>query len=218
MALIYPLSRANFMDVLPIGEQSHFLPFSMELNRTGGGEQLGADLGERLWQGKITLGRLMRTEAGRPEVLSDLLCQGGRSFLLYDTRRSAPLLDPNGTILGAAAPTIHTLGVYPRELRIQALPPAYTLSVGDYLSFTCGTAPVRYALHRVVNTVSAVAGVTPLFEVSPALRPGVVTGTAITLIKPYCKAVILPGSVEMGVGRRTITDGISFGYVQSLGR
>lgn len=218
MALTYPLSRANFMDLLPIGEQSHNLPQSMELNRTGGGEQLGADLGDRLWQGKITLGRLLRTEAGRPEMLIDLLAQAGRTFLVHDTRRPWPLLDPNGTIFGASTPTIHTLSGDPRELRITGLPATYVLSPGDYFSFQYGSSPVRYALHRVVSTTTAVAGLTPLFEVSPHIRPGAVTGTQVFFFKPACKAVILAGSVEAGVGRRTITDGISFGYVQSLGR
>lgn len=216
MALTYPLSRTNFMDILPIGEQSHNLPDSMELNRTGAGEQLAADLGDRLWQGKFTLGRLMRTEAGRPEVLIDLLRQAGRSFLVYDTRRSAPLLDPIGTILGASTPTIHTLSGDPRELRITGLPASYVLSPGDYLSFTYGSSPLRYALHRVVATTTAVAGLTPLFEVTPPIRSGAVTGAAVTLLKAHCKAVILAGSAEPGVGRRTITEGISFGYVQSL--
>lgn len=160
----------------------------------------------------------MRAEAGRPEVLIDILRQAGRSFLVYDTRRPAPLLDPNGTILGAATPTIHTLSADPRELRITGLPASYVLSPGDYLSFTYGTNPVRYALHRVVATTTAVAGLTPLFEVTPAIRSGAVTGAAITLIKAHCKAVILAGSVETGSGRRTITEGIGFGYVQSLGR
>lgn len=218
MALTYPLARFQFVDILPVGEQSHYLPESMELNRTGGGEQLGADLGDRLWQGKITLGRLQRTEAGRPEMLIDVLRQAGRSFLVYDTRRPAPLLDPNGTILGASTPTIHTLSADPRELRITGLPATYVLSPGDYLSFTYGSNPVRYALHRVVATTTAVAGLTPLFEVTPHIRTGAVTGAAITFLRAYCKAVILAGTAEPGVGRRTITDGISFGYVQSLGR
>ena len=216
MALPSLLSRAQFIDLMPISEQSHYLPESMELNRTGAGEQLSADLGDRLWQGEITLGRLLRTEAGRPEVLIDLIRQSGRSFLVYDTRRPAPLLDPNGTILGASTPTINTLGGDPRELRIGGLPATYVLSAGDYLSFTYGTSPVRYALHRVVTTTTAVAGLTPLFEVTPAIRTGALTGAAITLLKAHCKAVIIPGSVKVGVGRRTITDGIGFGYVQAL--
>ena len=217
MALAYPLTRAQFMDILPISAQSLTLPEQMELNRTGSGEQLAADLGDRLWQGEITLGRLMRSEAGRSEVLIDLSRQAGRSFLLYDTRRPAPLLDPTGSILGAATPTIDTLSGDPRELRVTGLPAGYVLSPGDYLSFTYGASPVRYALHRVVATTTASGlGLTPLFEVTPHIRSGAVIGAAVTLRKAHCKAVILAGSVKDGVGRRTITEGIGFGYVQTL--
>ena len=216
MALIYPLSRANFMDILPIAEHSHFLPDSLEANRTGAGEQLTADLGDRLWQGKIAMGRLMRTEAGRPEVLIDLLRQAGRSFLVHDTRRPWPLLDPTGAIFGASTPTIHTLSADPRELRITGLPASYVLSPGDILGFQYGSSPVRFAQHRVVTTTTAVAGLTPLFEVTPHIRSGALVGAQIVLFKAACKAVILPGSVEVGVSRRTITEGISFSYVQSL--
>lgn len=216
MALSYPLNRAQFMNVLPIAEMSFNLPEMVEQHRTASGEQLQADLGDRLWQGEIKLGRLTRSEAGAAKMMIDLLRQAGRSFLIYDATRIFPLLDPNGTILGASTPTIHTLGADSRELRITGLPATYTLSPGDYLSIIYGSAPARYGLHRVVSSVTAVAGLTPLFEVSPAIRPGAVTGAAVTLVRAYCKAVILPGSVSEGVTRRTITEGISFGFAQTL--
>lgn len=216
MAFTYPLTRAQFMDILPIGQFSMELPEQMETNRTGNGEQIDADLGDRVWQGEITMGRMTRAEAGRPEVMIDLLRQAGRSFLVYDPRRPAPLLDPTGSILGASTPTINTLGADSRELRVGGLPATYVLSPGDYLSFTYGTNPVRYALHRVVATTQAVAGLTPLFEVTPNIRTGAVTGAAVTLIKAHCKAKIVAGSVAAGVGRRTITDGLGFRYLQTM--
>lgn len=218
MPLAYPLARETFFDVLPIASMNLHLPEAVALARTAGGEQLPAELGERLWTGQVTLGPLLRAETGRPEVLIDLLRGAGRSFLVYDRRRPAPLSDPAGAILGAAAPVIDTLGADTRELRVGGLPVGYQLSAGDYLSFSYGSAPLRYALHRVVDpTVTAAAGgLTPFFEVTPYIRPGAVTGAAVTLLRAYCKAQLIFGSVAPMEGRHTLFEGQSFGFMQTL--
>lgn len=382
MPLAYPLARETFFDVLPIASMNLHLPEAVTLARTAGGEQLPAELGERLWTGQVTLGPLLRAETGRPEVLIDILRGAGRSFLVYDRRRPAPLSDPAGAILGAAAPVIDTLGADARELRVGGLPVGYQLSSGDYLSFPYGEVPTnllsfpqefdnavwnksaatitanaiaapdgtvtadklveaaadaqhfamqavavttaqpytfsaylraaernaallqigadgpfadfdaaagtvtatglgatgseienvgngwyrcsvtgpaldsiaecyvilrnggvynylgdgtsgmhvwnarlarpatvtRYALHRVVDpTVTAAAGgLTPFFEVTPYIRPGAVTGAAVTLLRAYCKAQLIFGSVAPMEGRHTLFEGQSFGFMQTL--
>lgn len=219
MPLSYPLAREVFFDILPVAAASFHLPENVEQAATRGGEQLAAEVGERLWRGEITLGRLELPETGRPEVLVDLLRAPGRSFMAYDRRRPYPLLDPGGTILGAAAPTILALnGSDARELRLQGLPAGYVLSPGDYLSFAYGSAPVRQALHRVVD-VSVTAdglGETPFFEVTPYLRQGALVGAGVQLGRAWCKAVLVFGSVSPMQGSHTIYDGLSFQFVQTL--
>lgn len=219
MALTYPLSTANFMDLLPVQSFTFTLPEQVIQSRTGQGEQLTADVAERLWTGKITLGRLKRNEAARPEVLIELIRQAGRSFMVYDLHRENPLTDPFGTILGASAVTILALGGDARELSLTGLPAGYTLSAGDHLSFSyTHLAVTRQALHRVVTpTVTANgAGQTALFEVVPAIRQGAVAGAAVTLKKPSCKAVAVAGSIEEAIRTRTMSEGLSFDWVQSL--
>jgi hypothetical protein len=219
MALTYPLSVATFMDALLVGQASFALPEQVQVDRTAGGEILSADIGERLWAGNLTMGRLLKTETGRIEVLIDLLRPAGRSFMVFDIRRPAPLLDPLGTTLGAATPTILALGSDARELSLAGLPAGYVLSAGDYLAFSYGTSPVRFALHRVVPVTVAAsgAGQTALFEVTPAIRPGASAGAAITLKKASCKALMVPGSMNPGNSSRTVTDGIAFDWQQTLG-
>lgn len=218
MALTFPLPVADFADTLLVRAATCQLPEQLALSRTAGGEQLSYDLGERLWTGRIDLGPMVRSEIGRPEVLIDALRQAGRSFLMFDRRRPNPLLDPTGSILGAAAVTILALGGDPRELSLAGLPAGYTLSAGDYLSFAYGASPVRQALHRVVNTTVTASGTgeTPLFEVIPALRPGAAPGAAVTLKKAVCKAVIVAGSVTETTGGSTLHEGLGFDWVQSL--
>lgn len=217
-ALTYPLALATFADSLLVSQNSFSLPEQVQASRTAGGEQLSADVGERLWTGQIMLGRMTKAEAGRPEVLIDLIRQTGRSFLMYDRFRPNPLLDPLGTILGAAAVTILALGGDARELSLAGLTVGYTLSAGDYLSFAYGASPVRQALHRVVNTIVVAngSGQTPLFEVTPALRPGAAAATPVQLKKAYCKAVAIYGSIEEATRQSTMTEGLGFSWVQSL--
>lgn len=218
MALTFPLPRATFIDTLLAERVTCDLPELVEQSRTAGGEQLMADMGERLWTGRIDLGKMVRSEVGRPETLIQVVKQG-RTFEVYDRRRPNPLLDPNGTILGAASVTILALGADPREVSLSGLPAGYTLSSGDYMSFAYTSLSVtRQALHRVVDTTVVANGLgqTPLFEVVPAIRPGATATTAVTLIKPFCRAVMVAGSAAPSGGRSTLYEGLGFDWVQSL--
>lgn len=219
MALTYPLTLATFVDTLLVEMATCDLPELVEQSRTAGGEQLVADMGERLWTGRIDLGKMQKAEIGRPEVLIQVVKQG-KSFQCYDRRRMFPLLDPTGSILGAASVTILALnGSDAREMSLAGLPVGYMLSAGDYLSFAYTSLSVtRQALHRVVDStvVANGSGQTPLFEVVPPIRPGAAAAAAVTLKKPFCKAVMVAGSASPSSGRSTLYEGLGFDWVQSL--
>ena len=218
MAVSFPLSTASFFDLLLIRTLKFECPELVEMNTTGGGELLRADLAPMLWTGDVRFGTMLLTEAAMAEGLLDLLRGPARSFYAYDARRPAPLLDPTGSILGAAAPTLYSVAANNRDIRLQALPNGYRLSRGDYLAFDYGTAPVRRALHRVFTSLvtTAVGGITPTFEVTPPLRAGAAVGAAVTLIKAACKAVILPNSIDTGTTSKTVNDGMAFKFSQTL--
>lgn len=216
MALSFPLSLATFWARLPVDSIELDLGEAMQLDETGGGEQLSADLGVRLWRGTVTMGRLRYTEAAEVEVLLDTLRQAGRFFLANDIRRPKPLLDPTGSILGAASVTVSAIPST-RELSLAGLPAGYVVSVGDYLSFTYDGAKARRGFHRVVTggTASGGGALGPI-EVVPPLRPGLTTGTAVVLSNPVFKASLEAGSAARGASRRQITEGSTFGFVQTL--
>ena len=73
-------------------------------------------------------------------------------------------------------------------------------------------------MHRVVDhTVTASqTGVTQNFEVLPPLQPGAVLLEPVQLVRPFCKAIIIPGSVQSGRTTRFITEGMSFRFIQTL--
>ena len=218
MAFSFPLDLATFMDILPIEEISPATPEQVEINQTGGGEVMQADLALMLWQGDIKLGEMIAADAALMTARLDILRPAGRSFYFCDTRRPGPLTDLTGSGLGASAPSIYSLAANNREMRLQGLPVGYRLSIGDYLAFDYGSTIIRRALHRIVSSpgVAGSGGLGPTFEVSPMIRPGAAVGASVTLIKAACKALIVPNSINVGVTSKTITTGMSFRFMQTL--
>jgi len=217
MAWAFPLTRPQFMDLLPIRSLTMDVPEAVEISETGGGELLQADLGTRLWSGEIVLGRLLPDEAGDALAMLAVARSSTGSVLIHDLSRPGPRLDPDGSILGAAAVTLADVNTNARNIQLAGLPVGYGLRRGDMLGFSYGSNPVRRALHRVASTATAAGdGTTNYFEVTPPIRPGWAAGTAVTLIRPECKAVILPGTFQPGRRAATLTDGVSFKFRQTL--
>jgi hypothetical protein len=217
-AITFPLSVAAFQSLLKVAAVEFSDPAQQEASGLGSGEVLRADVGPQLWRGRVTLAPAYHETAQATEALLSLLQRADASFFVHDPRRVGPIADPDGAILDDATPTIHTLAANNRELRVQGLPVGYVLSVGDMIAFeytVLGT--TRYALHRLVAGATAPGtGITPLFEVTPAIRPGAAVSAAVTLVRPACKAVMMPGTVRYGSGRPLITSGASFDFIQTL--
>lgn len=217
MAYTFPLSIAQFMDLLPVQEMTFDIPEAVEMSETGAGEILMADLGTRLWQGQITLGDMTPDEAADAISMIDLLRGAGASFFCHDTGRPGPRLDLDGSILGAAQPVLNAVNANAREIRLSGLPAGYQLRRYDSIAFTYGANPLRYARHRIVRGDDADGtGLTGWLEVVPPIRPGWTLGSPVELIQPACKAVIVPKSVQPGRRRHTMTVGTGFKWVQTL--
>ncbi len=216
MALIYPLTFTQFLGALRVEEVTFRLSHPQEHTRLGDGTVISASLGASLWTGTIRLAQANHPRHAQMEALIGLLDQPGASFLCHDPRQTGPASDPTGSILGSAAPTIHTVAANLRELRITGLPAGYVLTAGDMLGFQYGSNPVRYALHRiVVGGTASSGGLTPFMEVVPNLRSGVVAGLTVSLIRPACKARLLP-EPNYGAGRQALSRGASFDFIQTL--
>lgn len=217
MALTFPLPASAFFDKLPISTPAFSLGEAMQTSQTGGGEVINAALGTRLWRGQVTFGNMTYAEMAAVEGLVEALRQPGRSFMAYDSRYPWPAGDFGGAIVAGRSVKIASLPAGARTLTLSGLTSGYVITPGTYLSFVYGAAPQRHALHRViVGGAANGSGITPALEVVPAIRPGAVTDAAVSLIRPVCKAVILPGSVEQGQSRRGIVEGFTFGFVQTL--
>lgn len=219
MPLVYPLGTADFLDIQPLKGLSIDLPEVSEVSQTAGGEIVQARIGNRLWQGELTYGRLQRPEKRAVRTLVTALRQAGGSFMVYDIEHPYPASDPDGALVSGFSPVIRALDTGDtRLLQLEDLPPAYRLARGDKLAFTYGASPTRFALHEVVDdaVVATATGFTDWFEVQPNIEPGASIGQAVQLSKPACKAIIVPGTVQPGRSNRFITDGMGFQFMQTL--
>lgn len=217
MTLSFPLQHADFWDLLPISTITLECPPQVETSGTGAGQILTREVAPQLWRGQLTLGRLTPAEAGDILPLIEMGSAPGASFMAHDLMRPYPLLDPEGTVLGAAAVTVNDIGGSLRDLRLAGLPANYPLRRGDLIGLNWGASPTRYGLHRIVIAASADAGgLTGWIEVSPAVHSGVIVGGPVVLARPGFKAVITPGSVTSGTLRRGLVEGLGFSFSQSL--
>lgn len=214
MALTFPLSISDFFKGLTVKVVSFDLSEAMINVETEGGEILTSDAGPRLWSGVVNVVAAKHREQSVITSKIQTLRQSGREFFIFDPTLNAPRLDQNGSILGAAMPTISAVATNNRELSIQGLPPSYEISAGDMISFTYGG---RQALHQFVSGGTASGlGTTGMMDVVPHIRPTAPTGTVVQLFNPVCRAVLVPKSVKAGVKSRLHTDGVSFSWRQTL--
>jgi hypothetical protein len=214
--LSYPLSHAQFLGALRVEEVTFRLSHPQEHTRLGDGTVISASLGAALWTGSIRIAQANHPRHAQMEALMALMDQPGATFLCHDPRYLGPASDPMGLILGSRTVTIHSVASTMRELRITGLPSGYVLSAGDMLGFQYGSNPVRHALHRiVVGGTASSGGLTPMLEVVPNLRPGVAAGLTVALVRPACKARLLPDPTY-GAGRQALSRGASFDFIQTL--
>jgi hypothetical protein len=216
MALSYPLTHAQFLGALRVEEVMFRLSHPQEHTRLGDGTVISASLGASLWTGTIKLAQANHPRHAEMEALIALMDQPGATFLCHDPRYLGPASDRTGSSLGSRTVTIHSVASNMRELRLTGLPSGYILSAGDMLGFQYGSNPVRYALHRIViGGAASSTGLTPMLELVPNLRSGAVAGLMVSLIRPACKARLLP-EPSYGAGRQALSRGASFEFIQTL--
>lgn len=214
MAFTFPMTRAEFMDLLPVQDVRFFVGQQHQLSGTGGGEILKAEVAPPLWRGSVDLAPMSARAAAEIEALLATLEGPGASFEAYKKNQIGPKSDTLGAALSGYAPTLDFIDEATSEIKLAALPNGYSLSRGDFISFTYGTSQ---ALHRLGRGRTADAlGVTFKIDLVPHLRPGAVVATAVELIQPYCKAVLVPGSVNFGSTRNGVTSGMAFQFQQTL--
>lgn len=216
MSLTFPLSLAQFADMLPITAVRWFLPDMRELSGMGTGQILQADLAPQLWRGNVELAEQYHNDMIRIEARLNAIVRSVGSFYLYDPRMIAPPDDPTGADLSGFTPQINSLP-NPSTMSLKGLPANYKLAAGTYLSWDYGSSPTRRAFHQIAEDIVANgSGVTAAFEVSPFVRPGSAVNANVTLVKPAMRCIIEPGSIDGGSTGNSVTSALSFAVVQKI--
>ena len=223
MAMTYPLALADFLDLFRVTDARLDLDRPQQFNGLRGGELLAAELAPPYWRGTVTLAPMPSRDADLVGARLAALAVPGRAFEVSHPHRVGPRADPLGAALAGFSPVIEAASAQADQVTIGGLPQGYVLSAGDLLAFDYdpGTG-IRRALHRLVegaatSAVSAHGGYQagPL-EVAPYIRPGAAAGAAVTLVRPACLAVLVPGTVSSGITRGSVTSGMAFEFRQKL--
>lgn len=210
----FPLPLEQFAEAIPVAKLTFRLADPKSMSRTGGGDVIQHRRGARLWGGELQIDLDDHDAHAQTEALLARLEEPDASLLIYDLRKPYPASDPTGSVASSAV-KIASLGADGWSLALTGLPAGYTLTRGDLLAFQYGANPIRYAYHRLVTgAVASGTGVTPSFEVVPAIRPGAAIDAAVSLVKPPLKARLI--EADYGEGQAFISPGGKARWVQSL--
>lgn len=213
MSLSYPLSLAQFGDLLRVNRQALHCPSPMSNAQTAGGEVLRARLGASLWRGEAALSFERQVNTRGIRGLLDALLDEHASFIFSPHDYYGPAADLGGQGLGGASPTIDNVAADGR-VRFAGLPVGYRLSPDDLVSWTYASGPVRYAFHRLLEGGVANGAGQVSVAVWPHVRIGWAQGAAANFISPRMKAVMLDR--DPGASAGMFYSGASFEFVQTL--
>lgn len=215
MVQTFPMALEDFFEGLPIQVFTPDLTEALESSRNGAGEVLTADLGPRLWKNDIVIRSGYYGEIEQIKARLNMLRYANRSLFVHGMPFLGPQYDPDGTILGGDPITLTDVQSNNRVIELTGFPEDYRLTVGDFIGFSYGSNPIRYAFHQCVETVSEIAGVITI-EVCDFIRPGFALDSLVTLIRPKYKAVVMPGSTTVGPSQEQRTEGLKFTVMQTL--
>jgi hypothetical protein len=211
------LSLASFWDTLPIRSLVWDELRQDQVSGQGSGATLAYDMGGQLWRGTVTLDSMdwdqARAVHGRLRKLRGPLDK----FLAYDPLSAFPTTDPTGSALTGYTVLLSDINADRRRVKFSGLPATFGLREGDMWSVDFGSPTTIRGLFSIDDaTVTAVAGVTPWFYVTPNVWPGITAGATVTLIKPTASVYIVPGSMKRGTISSGRVEGSSFQIKQFL--
>lgn len=205
MAIAFPVSLANFFDMLEIVEASFHLGDNHNIASTQGGELITSAYGVRLWSGTVRTRTL-------PHASAELIA--ARMRMIANARATFYVEPIHHTLAGATGAQINNV-TNGYEVKFQGLAANKIIPAGTFFSYAYdGT---RRAFHQTIENGGADGtGLTGFIQVEPEIRPGWAAGAAVAFDAPIAKAVYVPKSLRSPVVRATLSDGPSFDWMQTL--
>ncbi|MBF2716257.1 hypothetical protein [Agrobacterium vitis] len=202
MTIVYPIDLlADFP-----GWSTKFEPlFRQEQSRTAGGVTYIKDLGSPLWSAAYQTKQLKPNDLDGWRARIEVLEGGLQYFRGYSLSRSRPIAYPTGKPVPDNGVVLSAIGGDNKSVTISGLGAGYMVSVGDMIQIAGS------GLYRVVEgAVANGAGAAGAFEVRPHLWPGTAVGSAVTLLRPSCTMMIVPGSISSEADASTGRGSVSF--------
>lgn len=197
MSLANPLGKAAFADQLRVASVKFTLGFRQEASATGGGDTLYADRAPARWMAEVATVPMTHGEAKGLIALLNSRAGGLKTILLYDHTLPFPESDPAGSIFATATPEVDVI-TDRLHVSFAAFPAGYVLPLGTYLQILYDTD--RYYLGQVVEARTADgSGDVATVEVFPPLPAAIVSGDAVTVLKPSAEFRVVPGSAFVSV-------------------
>lgn len=212
MAITYPYPVSFLADRLNIEAVIWDIKRNDELSGSGDSRVWQAELAPPLWTGDVKLNIGRNASLKQIAVLIRKLHGAQEQFYLFDPLSKYPQSDPTGSILGASAVRVNSVGTGGRTISLRGLPAGYVLTLSDKMEIAYGASPVRNAFLEVSDLLVTAdgSGVTGQFEVFPNAPTGVAANDVVTLAKPACKVFIMPTSHNPGSASGLITTGAAF--------
>lgn len=190
MAITFP--RA-FPVCAPI-QGTPFVPtYQQSKSMSAGGSPQVADIGPMYWTCEFVLQTMTRSATSEWEAWLQSLRGGLRQFRAVPPRHRWPLSCPRGfagLIYSGSqwdgTGNLSSIGVGRDTVTINEVPNAFSLSVGDFFSFSDGT---RNHIHRIVEGGTSSGGVVTV-SIEPVIRPGITAGRLIEFEAPWCPMVL----------------------------
>lgn len=204
---------AEFFDHLPLLPMRWDIQRNDELSGSGEGVYWQAELAPPIWKADIAVRPVRLPQATEISALVNRLRGAQEPSMFRDPFICGPRRDPTGALLGSASVTVASAsGV---SLALSGLPSGYVLSIGDKIQITSGGKTAFVEISE--NAVATAGGTTGAFDVFPRLPAFVSAGNAVTLIRPACPCVIVPGTFRPGNTSGNIVSGIAFSIIQKRG-
>lgn len=162
------------------------LAWRQEQSRHASGRTRVKDFGSPLWSATYQSRSLRRNELDHWRARLDAAENGLVEFTAWQMSRCRPTEHQGTSTLPEGE--IYAIGDDDKSLRVDGLT-GITLSIGDMIQ-------VGTDLHRVMETVTAVAGRTPFFEIRPHLWPGAIVTDPVIIQTPSCLMTVVPGSIS----------------------
>nr|WP_234889336.1 hypothetical protein [Agrobacterium vitis] len=179
--------------------------FRQEQSRTAGGVTYTKDLGSPLWSAAYQTKQLKPNELDAWRARIEVLEGGLQYFRGYSLSRSRPIAYPTGKPVPDNGVVLSAIGGDNKSVTISGLGAGYVVSVGDMIEIAGS------GLYRVVEgAVANGSGAAGAFEVRPHLWPGTAAGSAVTLLRPSCTMMIVPGSISSEADASTGRGSVSF--------